>query len=256
MLLLLASLSLAQAQFDCGPQGSDAGIAGLVALLDVEPPRAPPPEVTDALPTGTLSAEDLERAFQQVTAADSGLRGLFALLADGESRVLSGDIVRALFEKYGVKLDLLPMGDLQQIVSDGSSVEFQFNFSGQKEVTIPAGSAWVYQRNRARRVETDAQRLRFRSRVRFTIGAGGLTGLRAGDIQAHGGWLAGFVNINLFMKRAEGQVAETDGDPNLAVGEDGRPLTVDGKYVYQRYDDWTVITGPLGYRSEMGIPSW
>jgi len=255
MLLLLASLSLAQAQQDCGPQTGDDLASGLVALLDFDVPAAPPP-APGALPTGTLTADDLEAAFQQVDAEGSGLRGLFALLADGESRTLPGDVVRAMFEKYGVQLDLLPLGSLSQIVSDGRSVEFQFDFSGQKEVNIPKGTAWVYKGGRARQIKTDAQRLRFRNRVQFTIGAEGLTGLRSGDVQAYGGWLAGFVNINLFMKRDEGQVAETDGHPTLAVGEDGRPVVQDGKYVYQRYDDWLVITGPLGYRSEMGVPSW
>jgi hypothetical protein len=256
--LLLATLPLAAADGPCGaalcPPAAD-----IDAVLKV-PPGA------GALPAGRLDGAQLEAAFLEVQRGGGGLKSLFALLADGVARELPGDVVRGLMQKYGVSMDILPIDKLDRIVSDGRSVEFRFDFKGQQEVTVPGGAAYAVKRSdpsptysadsKLKTIKSDASKLRIKSRVKFTISEDGITGLREGDIQADGGWLAGWVNIGLHMETHPGKYAMEGDRPLVKVGEDGRPEVVNGRYVSQRYDNWMVITGPLGYRKEIGIPSW
>ena len=255
--LLVVLLGAANADPPC--DADCAAVADLSRALD-----APQRTRQTALPRGTLTPEDVEAAFLKVQRGGGGLSDLFGLMADGVPRTLPGAAVRSMMTKYGVTLDVLPMDKLTDVVSDGRSVEFRFGFTGTHEVELPAtttwsvadGKGWRIHQNRARQKTGDETRLRFKSAVKFTINQDGLTGMRAGDIEAHGGFLVGWVNLNLFTERAPGKLAKDGKRVLIEVDKDGKPLIRDGSYVPQRYDNWLVITGPLGYRLEMGIPSW
>ena len=81
----------AVAQDDCDPSGSAAVVQDLQLAESTEPVA----EEQWQLPVGALSAEDLERAFQEVQRSGKGIMGFFGLLADGEKRQLDGATVRA-----------------------------------------------------------------------------------------------------------------------------------------------------------------
>jgi len=256
--LLVALVGPGYADSPCG--ADCAAVADLSMALD-----APARPRSEALPRGTLSSADVEAAFLRVQRSGGGLSDLFGLLADGVPRTLPGAAVRDMMDKFGVTLDILPLDKLGSVVSDGGSVEFRFDFSGTHEIELPGTATWTLANNgdlqatrgnRPRKKRGDSSELRFKSTVRFTVDENGLTGLRKGDIEAYGGFLAGWVNLNLFSESHEGRVAKDGKRVLLETDESGDPLVRDGRYVPQRYDNWLVITGPLGYRQEIGIPSW
>jgi hypothetical protein len=238
---------------DLGGEGAGGGGEGADAEAVVELVTDEPAPYA-GLPPGALTSEDLLAAWGHLEQQGGGLQSFFALLADGQARTLPGEVIRGLTDGHDLDLAGFPLDKLVEIYSDGEIFEARFSFPGMHEVTLPDSGAWVYRRGRARYQEEEGQRVRFSSAVRFTISEAGITGVREGDIQAYGGWLAGWVNLGVSTKRAPGQVAQFGGDPVLQVGEDGQPLVIDGRYQYQTYDDWLVVTGPFGFRMESGIP--
>ncbi len=256
-LLLHAALAA-----DCpAPAPAVAGdLAVALADVDLAKPAAPRAPSGD-LPAGTLSADDLEAFFQFVSDKGGGIRDLFGALADGQQRVLPGDVVRGLFDKYGVDLPFLPLDDLVQITSNGREVTFEFDFGGssRKDVRLPDATVWKlkprgsdpYAVNGSSRVKQETVKGRTLSvadRVTFRITPEGIEGMSKGAIKASG------FNLDIHTERHPGKVA-TDGKwVLLQSGEDGKPLVVDGRYQPQVYDDWAVITAFLT-RIEIGIPS-
>lgn len=258
MLLLLALIvppSLAD--------GCDAPLS-VVADLDLSLTERPRARAPAALPAGELSASALEAWFTTFRASGGGpVSRVFAALADGKPRTLSGEVVRELFAKNGLDLSgILPMDDLDSIASDGRSVEFRFKFDSRREqrkgkvITVPGADTWVLKNGRPVLMKGEDQRLRVQQTVRFSIGPGGLTGLREGDIQPDGGFLVGYVNVDMEMLQDPGRVALHDGEyPVLVTGDDGRPITSGGRYVTRTYDEWVKISGPLGITRYLGLPA-
>ena len=143
LLALVATLVLpsAHAQEPCDPAGGACVVDDLQAAADTED------SATEqwSLPTGELSAADLERAFQEVQKSGKGIMGFFGLLADGQSRTLSGEVIRAMFAKYGVELEFLPLDALKQVVAADGKVTFQFDFGrdGHRDLQLPGSTQKV-----------------------------------------------------------------------------------------------------------------
>ncbi len=263
-LIALVSLPTAQAQDPCTGASGTCVVDDVQAAADTEGTAAE--EWT--LPSGELTEADLERAFQEVAESGKGIMGFFGLLADGQARTLSGDIVRAMFEKYGVELDFLPLDALNRVDAAGGKVTFHFDFGskGYRDISLPGTTQKVLdsrhrsdrflvdRRNRVRDEESDGKKLRLKSQLQFSVNDSGLTGLRQGDLAVHH-WLAGWVNLNVHSEQHEGKIATGEKDrPVLQTDERGNPVVENGHYVPQRFDDWVVITAK-GRRIEVGIPA-
>ncbi len=267
LLALLVSLFAlapqALAQDPCNPSGGECVVQDLQAATDTAETAAEEWK----LPSGELTAADLERAFEEVTKSGKGIMGFFGLLADGQARTLDGDIVRAMFEKYGVSLEFLPLDALQRVESANGKVTFHFDFGrdSSRQIQLPDSTQKVLQskhrsdpylvhsRNRVRDEKSDGKKLRLKSQLQFSVNEDGLTGVREGDLAVHH-WLAGWVNLNVHSEQHEGKIATGEKDrPVLQTDERGNPVVVDGHYQPQRYDDWVVITA-AGRRIEVGIP--
>ncbi len=265
LVALVAFLALpsAWAQDPCNPAGGICVVDDLRAAGDTQGSAAE----QWALPSGELSAADLERAFQEVQKSGRGIMGFFGLLADGQARTLSGDSVRAMFERYGVELDFLPLDALNKIESAAGKVTFHFDFGreGQRDIQLPdttqkvldsrhrSDPTLVNSKNRVRDEKSDGKKMRLKSRLQFSVNEDGLAGLREGDMAVHH-WLAGWVNLNVSSERSPGKVAAGEKNrPVLQTDARGNPVVVDGHYQPQRYDDWVVITA-AGRRIEVGIP--
>ncbi len=264
LLLLVAPLRTAWADDDCNTSESAES-----TVADLQQAAATEAGAQEAwkLPSGALSAEDLEKAFEQITQNGQGIMGLFGLLADGQSRSIDGDVVRAMFQQYGVVLEFLPVESLTSISAENGKVTITFDFgsAGQKEIKLPDSEQKVLnsrhrtdptlvdRKNRVRTEKLDGKTLKLKSELQFGVGENGLTGLRTGDIQVHH-WLLGWVDIDLASERHEGKVAMGDKNrPVLQTDANGNPIVRDGHYQPQTYDDWVVITAK-GRRNEVGIP--
>ncbi len=258
MLLLLALLAPPSLADSCGAPPT------VVADLDRTLTERPGVRAPGALPEGALSAADLEAWFSAFRGSGGGpVSKVFAALADGKSRTLSGEVVRELFAKNGLDLSsILPMDDLDAVVSDGRTVEFRFKFSSRRDqrkgkiITIPGTDTWVLKGGEPVLLRGEPQKLKVQQTVVFTIGPGGLTGLREGDIRPYGGFLAGYVAVDMEQVREPGRVALSDGKyPILVTGADGKPVQSGGRYVTQTYDEWVKISGPFGITRYIGLPA-
>jgi hypothetical protein len=262
-LLVAIGLPQAWAQDPCNPAGGNCVVDDLQSAADTADSAAE----QWSLPAGALSAADLERAFQEVMKRDKGVMGFFGLLADGQARTLGGDVVRAMFTKYGVKLDFLPLDALQRVEAAGGKVTFHFDFGreGHRDIQLPGSSQkvldsrhrsdpWLVDRkNRVRDEVSKGQKLRLQDELQFSVNQQGLTGLREGDLAVHH-WLAGWVNMDLHSERHPDRVATGEKDrPVLRTDSRGNPVVDNGRYVPQRYDDWVIITA-AGRRIEVGVP--
>jgi len=252
LFFLLTSLALAD---DCdGVASLDAAVSEITAVVRSNAPRTKP----GTLPAGTLSADQLEGYFQAMQRRGGTINDLFKALGDGQSRVLPGSVVRDLLKKYGVDSGSLPlpMDRLEQITSDGSSLDITFEGNAPIEITTPDSTVTYLRNGKLRRTTEDGAKIKVQPSIRFELGASGLTGVRQGDIKAYGGFLAGWVNIDIVTENRPGEVAKHKGRyPVVATGPDGRPVTQGGRPELARFDDWVVITGPFGYRSDIGIPA-
>ncbi len=261
--LFTLGLPPAQAQEPCNPAGGSCVVDDLQSAADTSGSASQ----QYSLPAGALSAEDLERAFQEVIGRGEGVMGFFALLADGQGRSLDGDVVRALFARYGVQLDFLPLDALERVEAADGAVLFHFDFGqqGYRDIELPGSTQkvldarhrsdpWlVDRRNRVREERSDARKLRVQDELRFSLDEGGLAGLREGDLAVRH-WLAGWVNLNVHSERHAGRIATGEKDrPVLQTDSRGEPVVQDGHYVPQCYDDWVIITA-AGRRIEVGVP--
>lgn len=227
--------------------------------------QVPAPSAPYVLPSGTLTAPDLEKAFQSILDEKQGLAALFALLADGQKRVLPGDVVRSMFKKYGVTIDFLPVDTLKEVVAENGKVTFRFDFGGSstRKVKLPDTSSTVLKqknsadpwaadgKNEPKVVTSKGRELKVKNEVQLTVDQTGITGIREGDIEV--GWALGWLGMKLHMEHQAGKQAMADERPVIQTGADGKPLVVNGHYVPQTYDDWVVIeAGPA--RVEAGVP--
>ncbi len=268
LFLVLLGLALpierAVAQDPCKSGGAAVLVRDVAAAQGTEPVA----QEQWSLPTGELSAEDLERAFEEVAKSGRGVMGFFGLLADGQRRQLDGATVRAMFEKYGVELEFLPLDALKGVVSADGKVTFQFDFGrkGEREVQLPDSTQKVLdsrhrsdrflvdRKNRVRDEKNDGKKLKLKSELQLSVDENGLTGVREGDLAVHH-WLLGWVNIQVNSERHQGKIATGEKNrPVLQTDAGGRPVVVDGHYLPQRFDDWVIITAK-GRRIEVGIPA-
>jgi len=206
------------------------------------------------LPEGAISADDLRSALAHLQAQDANLAAFLALMADGKGRSISGEVIRSMVVEGDELAAILPLDKLDEVVSDGRSLQVRFNTRGAITVEPPAQQVWVYKRGQATRITPKTTPIRLASTLNFTLGPEGISGLRKGDIQAKAG-IFGYVSVGLTMEAKPGQIAEVDGYPLLELGDDGQPLRVDGQLRYQRYDHWAVITAPFT-RVEVGLPDF
>jgi hypothetical protein len=266
LLALVVSFGLpaAYAQEDCNPSGN----ATIVSDLEAAAGTAETAAEEWVLPSGELSAEDLERAFQEVIESGKGIMGFFGLLADDQERSISGEIIRAMFEKYGVELDFLPLDALKKVEAADGKVTFDFDFGkkGEREIKLPdtvrkvldsrlrSDPYKVDRKNRVREEKSKGRKMKIKSQLEFSVDDSGLTGVREGDLTVSV-FLLGWVNLTVQSERHEGKTATGEKNrPVLQTDSNGDPLVVDGHYQPQRYDDWVVITA-LGKRMEIGIPA-
>jgi hypothetical protein len=243
---------------------SGASSGSLVADLRGAAEAADGATSTWTLPEGDLSAADLTRAFEQVRARNEGVASLFGLFADGRRRVLKGDVVRALFEKNGVRLDFLPMDALDRIVAEQGRLTFHFAFGGEstREIVLPDSSSVqlesrlkedplkVDPRNKVSTRKSEGKTLKISKEVQFSVNAGGIAGLRAGDMQVKAFF---WFDVGIRTERTPGRVATDDKRTVLETDASGRPLVRDGRYVPQTWDDWVVLEAG-GKRVDIGIP--
>lgn len=206
------------------------------------------------LPEGALGADDLRAAFKQLKSEDANLAAFLALMADGKGRSISGDVIRSLVAEGDELAAVLPMDKIDEVVSDGRDLQVRFNTTGSITITPPSQKVWVYKRGKAAQITPKSTTVRLSNTLNFRLGPQGIASMSKGDIQAKAG-IFGYVNIGLTMEANPDQIAEVDGYPLLALGEDGKPAVVDGKLQYQRYDHWAVITAPFT-RIEVGLPSF
>jgi hypothetical protein len=263
-LFLNVAVPAVQAQEPCNPAG------GSCVVSDLETAAGTSGDAAErwSLPSGSLSAADLERAFEEVMKSGEGIMGFFGLLADGQARSLDGAVVRAVFEKYGVKLDFLPLDALKGVEASGGKVTFRFDFGrdGHRDIQLPDTRQKVLQskhrsdpflvdrKNRVRDEKSSGKKLRLQQSLQLSVDANGISGLREGDIAVHH-WLAGWVNLNIHSERHPGKIATGEKErPVLQTDSRGEPLVRDGHYQPQRYDDWVIITA-AGRRIEAGIPA-
>jgi len=262
-LFALFAAPAALAKDPCNPSSGACVIDDLQAAADTQGIAAE----QWVLPSGELSAADLERAFSEVQKSGRGIMGFFGLLADGQARTLSGDNVRAMFAKYDVSLDFLPLEALNRVEAAKGKVTFHFDFGrdGYRDIQLPGSTQKVLdsrlssdpykvdRKNRVRDEKTDSKKMRLKSQLQFSVNANGLSGLRTGDMAVHH-WLAGWVNLNVQSERHDDKIATGEKNrPVLQTDSRGNPVVVDGHYQPQRYDDWVVITAK-GRRIEVGIP--
>lgn len=262
-LLALLTSPVVRAEDPCNPSSGTCIVRDLQAAGDTEETAAE----QWSLPAGELTTADIERAFQEVQKSGRGIMGFFGLLADGQARTLSGDSIRAMFEKYGVELEFLPLDALNRVEAANGEVTFHFDFGrqGYRDIQLPGSTTKVLdsrlssdptkvdRKNRVRDQKVDGKKLRLKSQLQFSVNANGLSGVREGDLAVHH-WLAGWVNLSVASERSPGKVATGDKDrPLLQTDSRGNPVVVDGHYQLQRYDDWVVITA-AGRRIEVGIP--
>ncbi len=268
LIALMAALLLSPAARAEEPCSSASSVTQTVADLTAAADTQGNAEQPYQLPAGELTAEDLEKAFQQLMEGEKGIMGLFGLLADDQERTISGDVVRQMFEKYGVELDFLPLDALKGIVAVDGKVTFQFDFGGAKtrELKLPTTEqkvldsryrddpTLVHRKNRVKTVTNKGKTLRLNQELEFSVNENGLTGLREGDLAVHH-WLAGWVNIDLHSERHEGRTATDDKErPVLQTDGEGNPRIENNHYQVQTYDDWVVLEA-AGRRIEIGVPA-
>lgn len=238
------------------PQEDGGGDAE--ADLDLGQPELAEPEPFAGLPEGALSVEDLMAAYEHIRANQGSFRDMLELLSDGKTRTISGEVIRAMPIEGADGADLgglLPVDRLESITARDGAIDIAFE--DDMTIEVPDTTAWVYRRGQAHQTTVEGREVWVAENLRFyTDPERGITGLREGDIQPYGGFLVGYVNVDIRMERAEGEIAYMNGDPLIQVGEDGRPLVVDGQYRYQRYDDWMVIDVPIIKDIRVGLPTF
>jgi len=222
-----------------------------IELDPVEEPAAVEPYA--GLPPGELTAQDLEEAWAHFQEEGMGLPGVFAVLADGQARVLPGDVVRELVERAGADTGLLPLDRLVEVVSDGSVLDFHFDFEGESSFKSRTPDTTVYYLDDGELKSTvvAGRNVKVKEQVQIEISPDGIEGVRRGDVK-----ISGF-KVNVYTESEPGKVATHKGNPVVAVDENGEPIMNEaGEYVLKTYDDWVVVDPPLGSDVWVGLPGF
>jgi len=265
MLTLLTKLALASALAGgpCdGPVSPVAQDAVAVLRAKPSPGGAKSPHVPEGLPSGTLSLADLESAFDKLAQDGATISDFFALLADGKSRTLPGDVVRQALQKYGVSLPFLPVDDLVNITSNGSAltVNLDFGRSSAKKLKLPKTTSTVVtstSRNdpyntgstRLQSVSGGGHTLVVQDTLTLGISDKGLTSISGVAVKK----LFNF-SVNGHSEHSPGKTLTEDGDVVVQTDSQGRPVIENGHYVPQTFDDW-IILEVAGRRIEIGVPA-
>ncbi len=252
----------AAADENCGSSSTRNTIADVAVVLQAQK------TATNAytLPAGALSEEDLEEAFQSILESGKGIMAFFGMLSDGQQRSISGDVVRQMFDKYGVKLDFLPIGDLEEIRSQDGRLVFKFDFGSRDSVQVrlpdtrltylksglDSDPYLVDRKNRVKTEESKGRVLKIKDEIQFSVNENGLVGLRDGDISVKV-FLLGWIDIDVHSERHESRTATNGRYPLIETDSDGKPLVRDNHYVPSIYDDWVIIEA-AGKRIETGVP--
>ncbi len=264
MLTLLSTLALgtALAGDPCGTPAS-AVANDAVAVLSLQPTTRPAkPAAPQGLPSGTLSLADLEAAFDKLAQDGATISDFFALLADGKSRTLPGDVVRTALEKYGVDLPFLPVDDLVDITSDGSelTVNLDFGRKSSKKLELPETTSTVVTSTsssdpyatgstRLKNVSGGGHTLVVQDTLTLGISDKGLTSIEGVAVKK----LFSF-GVDGHSEHTPGKLATEDGDVIVQTGSDGKPVVENGHYVPESYDDW-IILEVAGRTIEIGVPA-
>lgn len=217
-----------------------------------------------ALPSGNLSAADLASAFEHLKSTDQGIAAVFGLFADGQKRVVPGNVVRDIFQKNNVKLDFLPIETLREIRAENGKVTFSFDFGGDDSKTIRLPDSTSKQldsrlksdplkvdpKNKVIDQKSEGKTLKVNKDVEFSVSKEGITALREGDIKVKA--LLWF-SLGIHTEKIPGKVAMDESRTVLATDSSGNPQVRDGHYVAQSYDDWVILEAG-GKRIEIGVP--
>jgi hypothetical protein len=264
LLVVLAFVSFFSLSGIAGPDCAPAPAATITGDLQKAAATQPTAQKAWSLPAGTVGAADLSRAFDFLKKDGKGIAGFFAMLADGQRRVLPGDVVRDIFGKNHVTLDFLPIDALREVVAEEGKVTFTFDFGGDKtrDLRLPDTKTKVLDsrtesdptaadgRNRVKEIESDGRKLRIKSELQFSVDGQGITGVREDDIRVKA--LLWF-SLALHTETIPGHAATADGKPVVATDAKGDPVVKDGHYVIQNYDDWVILEAG-GKRIEVGVP--
>ena len=234
-----------------------------VAVLSIEPAETstetPGPK---GLPSGALTLDDLEAAFEELARDGASLSDFFALLADGESRSLSGDVVRAALEKTGGGGSFLPVENLVSLTSNGSEIVIKLDFgrSSSKKLTLPKTTTTVVASTsssdpyatgstRLKTVEGGGHTLVIQEKVTLGISKDGLTSIGGVAVKKFFSF-----DVNGYSEHSPGKIAEEGGDVIVQTDADGQPVVENGHYVPQTFDDWIVLK-VAGRTLPIGVPA-
>ncbi|MEE2752086.1 MAG: hypothetical protein VX519_11710 [Myxococcota bacterium] len=220
--------------------------------LEPEEEEAPSVEPYAGLPAGPLTADDLEEAWAYFHEQGTGLTGVFSALADGQERLLPGAVVKELIERAGADIGLLPLDKLVDVYSDGSVMDFQFDFDGESTFSTETPETTIYylKNGELYSKEQSSRTVKVKENLQIEISPNGIEGIRRGDLK-----ISGF-KVGIRTEVEPGRVLTHKGYPVVAVDENGEPIVNDaGEYVVQVYDDWMVIDPPMGSDVWIGVPT-
>jgi len=219
--------------------------------LEPEEEEAPSTEPYAGLPAGDLTAEDLEEAWSYFHDQGTGLTGVFSALADGQERVLPGEVVKELIQRAGADIGLLPLDQLVEVYSDGSVMDFQFDFDGEPTFSTQTPESTIYYLKDGELLTKvqPSRTVKVKESLQIEISPEGIEGVRRGDLK-----ISGF-KVGIHTEVDPGRVLTHKGFPVVAVDENGEPLVDEaGEYVVQVYDDWMIVDPPFGSDVWIGVP--
>ena len=213
------------------------------------------PEISQpymGMPAGNLSAEELKQAWEHIHAQGSGILGLFAELADGQERFLPGAVVQELIERSGADIGLLPLDYLVEVYSDGSVMDFFFDFGGETSFTTKTPDEIIYYLRDGvlQSAVQPGRKIKVKDTVQILISPNGIEGVRRGDLR-----ISGF-KVDLRTEYRPGRVLTHEGYPVVEADLLGDPVKdEDGTYQVQTFDDWIVVDPPFLSDVWIGIPT-
>ncbi|MBI5364323.1 MAG: hypothetical protein HZA53_14180 [Planctomycetes bacterium] len=184
-------------------------------------------------------------------------------LASERGLTLPSALVESLGEVAAL-LAFLPMERLVDLELRPKRLVLVFDTQREREVEVrlPSTTCFVLDERaahddvlrsgRPRRVVTDEHRLVVHRRVELELGAEGIVGVRAGDLELAKGPFR--FDVAVSVTKAPGRMnVDEDGRPVLALDDQGRPFRRDGQWVVERFDKWIVLKA-FGRKVEIGVP--
>lgn len=226
---------------DCSPGISrlEALSEALRALSDVAAIRQSR-ELT--LPPGEQRLEDLLDVVASMAERGETAAALFEILADGQDRSISGEVMRDLNARYWLQLDFLPLEDLVEIQIHDRVMDFTFDFGKHNSRTLRTAKQQFYVQtpDGPRLVTQDGKKIKVKDHFQVYLSESGLAGVRDGDFEVK--WGPFWPNLQLRSEKTTRVAISEDGLPILK--SDGNELVRDalGQVVPAVYTDWNIIS--------------